>query len=272
MPTSVISTAQTPLLTAIEKNLHEHIAFVPRSTPGMTVFDQADLLLVDSGISSDTFNKMARTRLQESDVDRRITEAVAYFTGVRRPFAWWVGPGSRPLNLEDRLHDHGLEATEYELGMAMELRDLPPKLESPGDLTVRRVTCAEELADFAGVFAANWEPPDPAVFEFHQRAAPLLLQDQCPMKLFVGYLDDEPVASSELFLTGRIAGLYSVCTRRECRERGIGSALTWTALDDARRRGIPTAVLQSSDQARGMYTRLGFNACCNFAEFTERGD
>jgi ribosomal protein S18 acetylase RimI-like enzyme len=58
------------------------------------------------------------------------------------------------------------------------------------------------------------------------------------MKLFLGYLDDEPVASSELFLTGRIAGLYSVCTRRACRERGIGSALTWTAWDDARRRGI----------------------------------
>jgi ribosomal protein S18 acetylase RimI-like enzyme len=272
MPTSVISTAQTPLLTAIEKNLHEHIAFVQRSTPGMTVFDQADLLVVDSGISSDTFNKMARARLQESDVDRRIAEAVAYFTGVRRPFAWWVGPGSRPLNLEDRLHDYGLEATEYELGMAMKLRDLPPKLESLGNLTVRRVTCAEELTDFAGVFAANWEPPDPAVFEFYQSAAPLLLQDQCPMKLFVGYLDDEPVASSELFLTGRIAGLYSVCTRRECRERGIGSALTWTALDDARRRGIPTAVLQSSDQGRGMYTRLGFNGCCAFAEFTKGGD
>jgi len=238
----------------------------------MTVFDQADLLVVDSGLSSDTFNKMARARLHESDVDRRIAEAAAHFTGVQRPFAWWVGPGSRPLNLENRLHDYGLEAKEYELGMAMELWDLPPKLERLADLTVRRVTCAEELTDFAGVFAANGEPPDPAVFGFYQSAAPLLLQDQCPMRLFVGYLDDEPVASSELFLTGRIAGLYSVCTRGECRERGIGSALTWTALDDARRRGIPTAVLQSLDQGRGMYTRLGFNACCNFAEFTQGGD
>jgi hypothetical protein len=57
------------LLTAIEKNLHEHIAFVQRSTPGMTVLDQADLLVVDPGISSDTFNRMARARLQESGVD-----------------------------------------------------------------------------------------------------------------------------------------------------------------------------------------------------------
>jgi hypothetical protein len=86
------------------------------------------------------------------------------------------------------------------------------------------------------------------------------------MKLFLGSLDDEPVASRELFLAGRIAGLHSVCTRTVCRERGIGSALTWTAWDDARRRGIPTAVLQSSDRGRGMHTRLGFNADCNVAD------
>src|SRR5260370_26019254 len=44
MPTSVISavisTTQTPLLTGVEKNLHEHIAFVERSTPGRTLFDR----------------------------------------------------------------------------------------------------------------------------------------------------------------------------------------------------------------------------------------
>jgi Acetyltransferase (GNAT) family len=81
----------------------------------------------------------------------------------------------------------------------------------------------------------------------------VLLEDRCPMKLFVGYLDDDPVASSELFLSGRIAGLYSVCTRRECRGRGIGSTLTWVALDYARCRGIPTAVLQSSNDGQGLY-------------------
>ena len=113
-----------------------------------------------------------------------------------------------------------------------------------------------------------WQPPDPAVPVFYKSAVPVLLEDRCPMKLFVGYLDDEPVASSELFLSGRIAGLYSVCTRRECRGRGIGSALTWVALDYARCRGIPTAVLQSSNDGKGLYTRLGFSVYCDFAEFT----
>lgn len=234
----------------------------------MTVLDELDLLVVDSGLSSDTFNKIARARLQDSEVDRRIGQAVAYFTDVDRPFAWWVGPGSRPIDLENRLREHGLEATESELGMAMELSGLPPKLDGPRDLTVRRVTCLEELTDFASVFAANRQPPDPAVFAFYKSAASVLLEERCPMKLFVGYLDDEPVGSSEVLLGGRVAGLYSVCTRRECRGRGIGSTLSWVALDHARCRGTLTAVLQSSDDGKGLYTHLGFRDFCDFAEFT----
>jgi len=59
MRTSVISIAASPLPNAIEENLHEHITFVQRSTAGMTVFDEEDLLVVDSGLASETFNKIA---------------------------------------------------------------------------------------------------------------------------------------------------------------------------------------------------------------------
>jgi hypothetical protein len=238
----------------MEQNLHEHIAFVQKSTPRISVLDEEDLLVVDSGLSSDTFNKITRARLQESEVDRRITEAVAYFTTFHRPFSWWVGPGSRPVGLEKRLREHGLETTKYELGMVMELSDLPPKFDCPEDLRVRLVTSTEELTDFASVFAANWQPPDPAVPVFYKCAAPVLLEERCPMKLFVGYLDEEPVATGELFLNRRITGLYSVCTKEERRRRRIGSALTWVALDQARCRGIPTAVLPFSDNGKRLYT------------------
>jgi len=95
--------------------------------------------------------------LQESKVNLRIVEAIAYFRVAKRPFAWWVGPGSRPLDLEDRLYDHGLRATECELGMAMELCDLPPKLDYLGHFAVRCVTRPKEMTDFvaAGITHGN---------------------------------------------------------------------------------------------------------------------
>jgi ribosomal protein S18 acetylase RimI-like enzyme len=252
----------------MEENLHEHIAFVPRATAGMIVRDDPDLLLVDSGLPSDTFNKIARARMADSAVDLRIAGAVSYFRSPARPFAWWVGPLSRPLDLEVRLRNHGLAPAESERGMAMQLSGLPQHTERPQNLEVRRAVTEGEIADFASVFAANWQPPDPSAAAFYKAAAPLLLAPHSPMILFLGYIKGEPVATSELFLAGEVAGLYAVATRREFRGRGIGSALTWTACDEARSRGISTAVLQSSAAGKGLYTRLGFRPLCQFTEFT----
>jgi ribosomal protein S18 acetylase RimI-like enzyme len=268
MPRRVTSASLTPLLVAAEENLHGHISFLQRSVPGMTVLDQEDLLLVDSGLASDTFNKIGRARLSELEADRRIAEAVGYFLDASRPFAWWVGPASRPLDLEDRLRRHSLASAESELGMVMELRDLPPKPDAPRDLVIRRAQSLRQIADSSSVLAANWEPPGPAAIAFYAQTAPLLLRPECPMIFFVGYLDGQPVSTSELFIGGGVAGLYSVATKKEFRRRGLGSALTWAAADHARRQNISTVVLQSSNDGKGVYAPLGFREWCYFAEYT----
>ncbi len=264
---SAILTQVPPLLAATEENLHGHIAFVQRQQPGMTVDERSDLLLVDSGLPTDTYNKIARARLREHDATRRIAEALGHFRRAQRPFAWVVGPGSRPLDLEQRLLQHGLRAGECDVGMAMELADLPREGEFPAGLEIRRAGTISELADFAAVNAANWDPPDPAVSAFYQGATQVLLRQDCPMRLFVGYLNGLAVAASELFLGGGVAGLYGVATRVQFRRRGIGIALTWAAADEARRLGITTATLQASEDGQSVYARLGFRTCCHFAEF-----
>ena len=271
VPSNVICSSLTPPQAALESNLHGHISFLQRLLSGMAVLDQEDILLVDSGVPSDTFNKIARARFPESDADRRIAEIIQHFRAAKRPFAWWVGPGSRPLNLEARLRQHGLAAAESELGMFLELRNLPPKMDGPEELKICRVSTPEQIAAFATVFAANWEPPDPTVLLFYSAATPVLLEPRCPMVLFVGCVNGSPVSCSELFVdpsAGGIAGVYSVATKRAFRRRGFGSALTWAALDEARQQGISTAVLQSSEDGKGVYTRLGFAPCCHLTEYT----
>ena len=265
MTATIIVSTPTPLLEAMEENLHGHIAFVQKQLPAMTVDDREDLLLVDAHLPTDTFNKIARARLSEAEADHRIAEAVAYFRRARRPFAWWVGPCSRPLDLERRLEEHGLRAAEFELGMAADLTRLPARMGLPAGLEVRRVRTPEELADFAAVNAGD--PPDAAVLTFFQSAAPLLLQTDCPMQLFVGYVEDCAVAANGLFLAAGVAGIYGVSTRKAFQRRGIGLAMTWAAADQGRRLGAATATLLASDEGRGVYARLGFSRCCQFVEY-----
>ncbi len=249
----------------MEQNLHAYLAFVQKQLPAMTVDDREDLLLVDSHLPSDTFNKIARTRLAEAEADRRITEAVAHFRVASRPFAWLVEPCSRPLDLERRLEQHGLRAVEFELGMAADFKQLPARMDLPPGLEIRQVGTPEELADFAAVHAGD--PPDLAVLAFCHSAEPLLLKNDCPNLLFVGYVDGRAAAASEVFLEAGAAGIYGVATEREFQRRGIGLAMTWAAADAGRRLGAGIATLQASAAGRGVYARLGFSACCQFVEY-----
>ncbi|MFN3323865.1 MAG: GNAT family N-acetyltransferase [Bryobacteraceae bacterium] len=255
------------LLEALEANLHGHIAYVQRQLPGMTVENWDDLLLVDSHLPTDTFNKIARARLRDADAHRRVSEAIGHFRSAGRPFAWWVGPCSQPSGLGRLLEAHGLQPAESELGMAAGLTRLPTTHEFPAGLEIRRARSREEVADFADVTAANWDSPDPSVLAFYDMAAPLLLLPECPMQLFVGYLDGRAAAAGELFLGGGVAGLHMVSTRREFQRRGIGLAMTWHLSDQGRRQGFTIATLQASEAGRGVYARIGYTACCELIEY-----
>ncbi|MBI3695829.1 MAG: GNAT family N-acetyltransferase [Acidobacteria bacterium] len=123
----------------------------------------------------------------------------------------------------------------------------------------------EELADFVNV--VNRDRPDAALLTFFQNAAPLLLNEDCPMQLFVGYVDSCAVATSELFLGGGVAGIHAVSTRKAFQRRGIGLAMTWAAADQGRLLGAATATLQASEEGRSVYARLDFSACCQFVEY-----
>lgn len=253
-------------LEALEHNLHEHVAFVQRQVHGMYVHDRDGLLLVDSGLTTETFNRICRARFTDADAAERIHEAASYFQRVERPFTWWVGPLSQPPDLRSRLESVGLQKTATELGMAASIESAVEP-HSSNDLAIRRVTTRDELLDFAGVLAAISDPPDASVIAFFGHAADVLLRDNCPMQLFVGYVDDTPAATSELFLGGGVAGLHMVSTRREFQRRGYGHAMVAAALSAGRAAGMSEAVLLASTEARSLYERLGFSGCCEFVEY-----
>ncbi|KAB8314617.1 GNAT family N-acetyltransferase [Tolypothrix campylonemoides VB511288] len=77
------------------------------------------------------------------------------------------------------------------------------------------------------------------------------------------------VATSELFLAGGAAGIYNVATLEKFRNRGIGTAITLAALQDAYRVGYQTATLQASEAGKNIYSRLGFRQHCKFNVYNQ---
>jgi GNAT superfamily N-acetyltransferase len=254
------------LAEAADANLIAHAAWVHRRLPGMQVLEDPELVVINSNLVSDTLNLVCRARLAPDRATGRARATLERFTAAGIPFSWWIGPADRPEDLGDRLLGLGMVNTEGELAMAADLNALradPP----PDDLRITRVRTEDELRHFGRLLVGALDPPDVELVRFYELASPLLLEDDCPQWLYVGYLGDEAVATGQLTVGGGVVGLYNVFTSPAHRRRGIGTALTVRPLIDARGRGHRTAVLQATPDGAGIYERLGFRAFGRIMEY-----
>jgi ribosomal protein S18 acetylase RimI-like enzyme len=254
------------LLSLMDENLVVHQSYLQALHPAMLVRRDPQLLLVDSGLDCDTLNYVSLARLDAEEAPLRIENTIEHFRHVGRRFSWWLGPQDRPAELPELLEAAGLTNTETETAMAVDLRVLPA-LQLPEGLKIERVRSMSQLEDFARVLASLWMPPDEQLIAFYRLTAHELLKNDCPLRLYVGYWQREPVSTAELCLAGEGVGLYNVATLEAYRGRGFGSALTLYPLLEGRAAGHRFGVLQAAEDGFHIYQRLGFHALGIYREY-----
>ncbi len=118
------------------------------------------------------------------------------------------------------------------------------------------------LERFVGVSIDGGMPPAAAheLFSPSFAAAP-------DVELFIGSLDGRPVGTAVAIRTGDVSGVYAVGTLPAARRRGVGSALTWAAIDAGRAWGCDTVVLQASEMGFPIYAAMGFRTVVEYAVF-----
>ncbi len=131
---------------------------------------------------------------------------------------------------------------------------------APG-VTVLSV-CEAGLDQFVGVSVEGGVDPDVA----HRLFTPSFARD-ADVELFVGRLDGRPVGTSLAIRSREASGVYNVVTLPNCRRRGVGTALTWAAVEAGRAWRFDIIVLQSSSMALPMYSRMGFRTVAPYTTF-----
>jgi GNAT superfamily N-acetyltransferase len=104
--------------------------------------------------------------------------------------------------------------------------------------------------------------------EWATRIFPSRLIDTPDTAYLLARLDGRPVGISVAVHTGESGGIYSVATLEDARRRGVGTAVTWAAVKAIRDWGCAAAVLQSSVMGYPVYRAMGFEEVVRYVRFT----
>jgi len=263
---NILKDLSTPALSkAIKANRFEWYGYLGRS-PKAELHDSPNLTWLLTGVPFPLLNTVIRTQGTRENVDEIIEETVAHFKSknVTR-FTWWVEPGTRPTDLRDRLLAHGFTYAEGPPGMAVDLLALNEDITAPSDLRIKQVRDAGTLKQWVSTLFSGFELPHTSEGAFFDLL--IGLGFDLPLRNYVGFLNEEPIATAELFLGAGVAGIYGVVTAPKARRQGIGAALTLAPLREARAMGYRIGILHSSEMGLGLYRRLGFQEYCKMSHY-----
>lgn len=257
--------SESALAKATKANLYDFFRYLSRSSQTQ-FYEGPTFIRWHTPVAHPWFNGVLSTLPARVNEEEIIGENLAYFKAHQVPiFTWWLEPQLQVAAWADQLLPHGFGYDANTPGMAVDSAALPPSVPQPDELVIKLVNNLEALQMWTRIFVKGYQIPEAAFLPFFELLAGLGLD--LPLRHYLGYLHDQPVATVSLFLGAGVAGIYYVATLAEARGQGIGAALTLKPLHEARQMGYHAAVLQSSDMGYRVYQRLGFRKLCVMDHF-----
>jgi ribosomal protein S18 acetylase RimI-like enzyme len=231
-------------------------ALLAASLPGASLHDEVDLAWVDSGLPDSTFNYVYRAPASQAEFATAAARARDHFRRRELPFHWSLGLRPEPARATETLTHCGLRFEEAEPTMRLELSTPPHTAVHVPGLQIRAVTDTEMLRTWMRTWGCG--APEEVIERWYRVYAALPYGPDGALRLFIGMLANEPVATVYLHITEHVATVHYVVTRQEFRRRGIGSVMTQFAVHEARAADCRLAVLTASPLGVEVYRRLGF--------------
>ena len=163
----------------------------------------------------DYHNCVVFADLTREEADGEIEASLQSMRAHRVPGSWHVGPSMRPSDLGGRLIPHGFEYGGDDIGMAVDLSELPEGVPVPENLVVEQVHDEAGLAAWVEALGSGFgEGPVEAewVGEMYRR-----LGFEGPWRHYLGRLAGEAVATvTSFFGAGDLLRVH----RRACQAAG----------------------------------------------------
>lgn len=215
-----------------------------------------------SEIQSPMINLVGMAELTESNLDDGIQAVVDTYRNEGKIFGWLVGPTSQPANLGEKLLDAGLIKLEDECMYGMVLRDLNHSIVVNPKIRVEKAGFEEVYANVSMLAKAYG-------FGMTEEAALAIINfyNMIGASMYLAYPEGqaEPVAFSSFLLddSGEVVLLGGAATVEEYRGQGIYSSMVAKRLEDAKKLGCTTAIIQAvKGTSAPICANLGFESVC----------
>ena len=210
------------------------------------------------GADSAMFNSVGRVNFTIAEADDVIAETLAYYRAARtKAVMWWIGGQTQPLEIGMKLEQHGFEKAFDSPAMAVDLHNMDETTATPANFRITTVTSEPEARVWATTFATAFSQPT-AVGDAWYDTSVRRGRANMPWTLYLGWLDETPVATGMLFYGAGIAGIYGIGTLPQARGHGIGKAITLHPLLEARAAGYHIGALFASPSGYPIYQKIGF--------------
>jgi GNAT superfamily N-acetyltransferase len=252
----------------VEQNLRASFRVVAASRRGGELRELPGVSIASAGVTFQMFNCAFLSVPVDSELElaRRILQAGVHFRARGLDWAYWVcndwlqGPWGR--RSRKVFQQHGLRHSVDLPGMEA-ARLLPPSRVLPA-IDVRRVTGVATREDFCAIGSLCFNVPLPWFREVFDNEAVWE-----SFESWVGYVDEEPVATAAVVLGGGALGVYNVATVPGHKHKGYAEATMRRALADAaRRHGVERTVLQSTAAGMRLYERMGYRAVTSISVYS----
>jgi len=217
-------------------------------------------------------NLVVCNQLPSKGVDDLIESALAHFRSMNvTKLSWLAHEGVSSIDINKVLLAHGLVFKEsFATEMAADLSLLPEGLPTNPDLRIMQVVGEDALRQWIHVASIGFGISEEFEKVWYDFFADAIFDTQ--FRTYLALLNGKPVGTSQLFLSGGVAGIYNVTCIPEARGQGIGSAVTLTPLLEAREMGYRIGILQASKQGHNVYRRLGFQDFGNLSVYLWEND
>ncbi|MEG0380717.1 MAG: GNAT family N-acetyltransferase [Kurthia sp.] len=211
-----------------------------------------DAVVSNTYMNTDTFNIV----LSKSNAPHKFSQLTSTLIEKELPFSVWIA--------EEFMNEEWLRAVqsaglhEGERNKMMILEERKRRGESRKEqLQIKKVNNKETLEHYAQIFQSLFggSSEQEALQTYFEAVRIEKMSEN--VQMFVGYLKEEPIATSLLIEGDESYGIYDVMTKESFRGRGFGSEMFQyiVALTEGSSKPI---VLQASEDGKNIYKRLGF--------------